>query len=264
MRDLAPILSHPVAIVVLARYWEIFTGFLDSVEEIAPDIPKILVRDPSDEPWPQLGGRWRTIMGPEKFSMAGNANLGVKAAPADCDVLYCGDDIRFPESGSLERLQAIAYAHPEVGILSPRLDGRASVALGHPGSECDWVLPLDMWFPCVYVKRELIDRIGYWDEQFDSFGDDFDYSVRALFAGYRLAVTTAVTVEHGKPGPGGPPTFVRKGGTARHAEQKAETHAKLAAKYGVTRDRLAEYVRTGELAILQPPAIVDTKIGAAS
>jgi hypothetical protein len=196
--------------------------------------------------------------------MAANANLGVKAVDAGADVLYCGDDIRFPESGSLERLQAIAYAHPEVGILSPRLDGRASVALGHPGSECDWVLPLDMWFPCVYVKRELIDRIGYWDEQFDSFGDDFDYSVRALFAGYRLAVTTAVTVEHGKPGPGGPPTFVRKGGTARHAEQKAETHAKLAAKYGVTRDRLAEYFRTGELAILQPPAIVDTKIGAAS
>lgn len=249
-------MNRPVTIVVLARYWEIFAGFLDSAEEFAPEVPKILVRDPTDEAWPHLHGRWQTIAGPETFSMAANANLGVKAAAEftgkDSDILYCGDDIRFLEAQTVERLQAIAYAHPEVGILSPRLEGRASFPLAHPQSECDYVRPIEMWFPCVYLKRELIGKVGDWDERFDSFGDDFDYSVRAELAGYRCAVTNAVTVRHdGAPSggggvSGGPSTFVKRAGPAGWKKPGGVLET-FAAKYGVTLERLHEYIRTGEL-----------------
>lgn len=238
-------------IVVLARYWEIFRGFRESVDKFAADQPRILVRDPGAGDWPDLGRGWRVIMGPEKFSMAANANLGLKRTPAESDILYCGDDVRFLETLTVERLQQIAYQHPDVGILSPRLRGRGSAALRCPLSACDTVLPAEMWFPCVYIKRELIAAIGYWDERFDSFGDDFDFSVRAALAGYRSAVTNVVTVQHDGDAGGGPSTFVKRGGIAGYNKQSAATFEKLMEKYGVTREVLMRYMRTGDLQLLR-------------
>ena len=106
-----------------------------------------------------------------------------------------------------------------------------------------------MWFPCVYIKRELIDRIGYWDERFDSFGDDFDFCVRAMLAGYNLGVTNAVTVRHEAYPGGGPSTFKRAGGP--DWKKPDDVLQKFAAKYGVTMERLHEYFRTEDLALLQ-------------
>ena len=115
------LMKRPVTIVVLARYWEIFHGFWESVEAFAPAHSKILVRDPGGEqPWPlwigsRWGYHWQTVEAPSPFSMARNANLGVKAAAADSDILYCGDDVRFLEPFTVERLRDIAYRHPRVG-----------------------------------------------------------------------------------------------------------------------------------------------------
>jgi len=239
----------PVTIVVLSRYWDIFTGFRQSAERFAPNCARILVLDPGGEPWPALDPLdWPVITAPSPFRMARNANLGVNAVFSNSDVLYCGDDIRFLESDTVERLQKIAYDRPKLGILSPRLAGRGSSALMNPQSECDSVTPIDMWFPCVYLKREVIAKVGSWDERFDSFGDDFDYCVRALFAGYELGVTNRVTVQHGADS-AHPPTFYRAGGD--ETALKARTRLRLAEKYRITPSLLDEYFRTGNLALLQ-------------
>lgn len=243
----------PVAIVVLSRYWEIFRAFLESAERFAPNAPKILVLDPGDEKWPgpiETPG-WLTVAAPTSFAMARNANLGVRAASAaypDCDILYCGDDIRFLDANVVERLQAVAYEHPDVGILSPRLQGRASAPLANPLSECDYVPPVDMWFPCVYLKRECLNAVGEWDERFTSFGDDFDYCVRAEFAGYKCAVTNAVTVLHEAHPGGGPTTFKRAGGP--DWKKPDDVLLVFAEKYGVTLDRLRAYFNAGDLKLL--------------
>ena len=208
-----------VALVVLGKYPQVFRSFLKSSERFADGFRKILVRDGSAIHQP---AGWTVIQGPEIFSMAGNGNLGLRAAPSDSDVLYCGDDIRFTEVETVERLWAIAHQHPEVGILSPRLRGRGSRPQLDPASDLEYIRPPDMWFPCVYIKRELLDKIGFLDERFSGYGsDDLDFCLRAEMAGYKLAVTRLVTAWHEDGRGGGPTTFLKAMGRNTFEQQQA-------------------------------------------
>src|ERR1700740_2609081 len=111
----------PVTIVVLAKYKEVFQPFYDSVQRFAVGIPVVLVRDGDEVPTPT---GWTIIQGPEKFSMGGNGNLGLKAVPPDHDILYCGDDVRFLVEDTVNKIQSDAYTDEKIGILSPRIIGR--------------------------------------------------------------------------------------------------------------------------------------------
>src|SRR5208282_5087740 len=182
---MSPVIKKPVTIVVLAKYKEIFQKFVESVEKYEPTRTIVLVAD-GKEPYealkdltPERASSWALINGPEKFEMAGNGNLGLKAVPADHDILYVGDDVRFTQENTIEKLQEIAYSKPNIGLLSPKLVGRGSPLQLNPPAKLASVPPLQMWFPCIYIKREIIDKIGYLDEQFNDFGcDDFDYCIR--------------------------------------------------------------------------------------
>ncbi len=222
--------QRPVTIVVLSRYRDVLEGFTESIGRQGMNLQQsvVLVQDGDEIGMSRDAGEingWTVIQGPEKFSMAGNGNLGLKAVPEDNDILYCGDDIRFTDLNTIAKLQSVAYVHPEVGILSPRLEGRSSPALAYPQSECDYVHPLGMWFPCVYIKRELINKIGYLDERFSDFGcDDLDYNIRTELAGYKLAVTNAVSVQHEfDRESGGPTTFVKNLGKDKWEAQQQKS-----------------------------------------
>src|SRR5581483_11891376 len=100
--------DRPVTIVVLSKYKEIFKGFFDSVEAFAPKNNRVLVSDGEEvkeylENLQKKPAQWNVVVGPAKFSMAGNANLGLKAVPEDHDILYCGDDVRFFQENTVER-----------------------------------------------------------------------------------------------------------------------------------------------------------------
>lgn len=242
--------TKPVTIVVLGKYRKVFRGFLKSSERFAGPIPKVLVRDGSAIPDP---AGWTVIKGPETFSMAGNGNLGLRTAPSDSDVLYCGDDVRFMEENTVERLSQIAHQHPEVGILSPRIRGRGSRPQLDPAAEIEYIRPPQMWFPCVYIKREVLDRIGFLDERFSGYGsDDLDFCLRAEMAGYKLAVTRLVTVCH-QHGQGGPTTFLKSIGKDAFGEQQAAAMDKLCAKWGVDWGTMLQCLETGDYSKLLPP-----------
>jgi GT2 family glycosyltransferase len=186
---------RPVTIVVLGKYKAVFDGFRRDVEHRFPGVPKVFVRD-GDEIEPPAG--WAVVQGPQKFSMAGNANLGWKAADASSDILYVGDDVRFTSSDAIERLQEAAYSDPEIGIVSPRIIGGCNQRNQIDPPEGVSYSERRLCFICVYIKREVVDRVGWMDEQFRDYSpDDTDYCLRVKEAGYRLAVTSAVTVRHG-------------------------------------------------------------------
>jgi GT2 family glycosyltransferase len=194
---------------------------------------KVLVRDGDEVFTNHLDSSWTVIQGPEKFSMAGNGNLALRGAPPYSDILYCGDDVRFLTADTTKVLQEQAYSDSTIGILTPRIIGRGSAPQISPRRNLDTVKPLDMWFPCVFLKRELIDKIGYLDEDFNEFGsDDYDYCLRTVKAGYRLAVTTQVSVEHEAAPNGGPTTFMKKLGSAEWQRQQRMAFRKLRAKHG--------------------------------
>src|SRR5271157_933337 len=245
-----PPVNKKVTIVVLAKYDDIFQKFVESVAKYEPTRPKILVKDGNEILEPE--GNWQIIQGAEKFSMAGNGNLGLKAVPADHDVLYVGDDVRFTEEKTIERLQTIAYSKPNIGILSPKLIGRGSPSQVNPPAKLAAVPPFQMWFPCIYIKRELIDKIGYLDERFNDFGcDDFDYCIRALLEGYLLAVTSEVSVEHEASPEGGPTTFVKKLGMNEWSRQQREAQIKIRTKYKCTPAVFNDFLRTGNVEFLK-------------
>jgi len=263
-------MKHPVSIVVLSKYASIFEKFVESVEKYEPDVQKILVAD-GPEPWEYLNKyfiakgpassdlgnhietkSWMLIPGGEKFSMAGNGNLGLKAVPLDHDILYCGDDARFIQEKTIERLQEIAYSKPNIGILSPKLIGRGSPNQLNPPAKLAAIPPLNMWFPCIYIKRELINKIGYLDERFNDFGcDDFDYCIRTLLEGYILAVTSEVAVEHEASPEGGPTTFIKKLGVQEWDRQQREAQLKIREKYNMSAPVFNDFLRTGNIALLK-------------
>lgn len=242
---------HPVTIVVLGKYADVFQKFYDSVQQAFPDYKKILVKDGSEIQL-ESGNNWTVISGNSPFSMAGNGNLGLKAVPPDNDILYCGDDLRGFQSDTIQKLQELAYSQPNIGILSPKLIGRGSPMQVNPPGKLASVPPIQFWFPCIYIKRELINKIGYLDERFNDFGcDDFDYCIRTLLEGYLLVVTNEVAVEHEASPEGGPTTFVKNLGMNEWNRQQREAQVKIVEKYKVSAPVFNDFLRTGNVNLLK-------------
>jgi GT2 family glycosyltransferase len=125
-----------------------------------------------------------------------------------------------------------AHSDPSIGILSPQIFGRGSRTQVSPTGNLVTVDPIDMWFPCVYFKREMLDDVGYLDEQFNEFGsDDYDLCLRAVRNGWRLAVTNQVQVIHESSPDGGPTTFAKKLGEAEWQRQQKLAFQKVRAKH---------------------------------
>lgn len=143
---------------------------------------------------------WYNIQGPEgKFVFSVNANLGLKAVDPDADVLLVGDDVRFKEPESVDKLFHLAHADSEIGILSPKILGGADNPLQMNPPTGTTYSDRYLALVCTYIKRGVINKIGYLDESFNTgWGwDDVDYSRRARQAGFKLAVTSEVEVIHG-------------------------------------------------------------------
>jgi hypothetical protein len=186
-----PSVERLASIVVPSKYPDIFDTCRASVNLYATDAPKILVRDGQDI-IPPPG--WTTIQGPdEPFIYARNVNLGIKACTGD--VLLMNDDVKFYNEKTLETLQGVLSLHPEIGILSPLVDGVAN-GVGYT-REAVQVTSHYLSFVCVLIRRAVIDKIGLLDESFTGYGsEDVDYCRRAQAAGFSLAVTALSTVQH--------------------------------------------------------------------
>ena len=191
------LVMRPVTVAVLGKFPDIFDGFVDSVNRYLPTVRKVFVRDGKEISYP-TGDMWTNLQGTPPFSNPGYANQAWMAVP-DSDILYCGDDVRFLQSNTWELLQEIAYSDPKIGMLSPRIIGAAGNALQtNPKPEGITYSNQRLALICTYIKREVIEAVGYMDPVFGgSYGyDDDDYNYRVRLAGYKLAVTPRVSVEH--------------------------------------------------------------------
>lgn len=184
------------SIVVLTKYPEIIHAWTQEYQRFPSEGTPVYVY--SDGAPPDAHPKYH-ISGPRPFIAACNVNLGMHAVWPN-DVLLCCDDAVFTQPQTLERLQALAEAHPEYGIISPAIEGEVCFGGQKKGVfEGQTIVELDaLANVCCYIKRKVIESIGGWDERFTQYGwDDVDYGLRARLAGWKLGVAPGIVVKHG-------------------------------------------------------------------
>lgn len=168
------------------------------------------------------------------FSVGNNLGLQRFGFPTRGQARYAmllnPDTVTPPDA--LRRLVAFADAHPDIGVVGPKLvlmDGSLDKACrrSFPTPEVSFyrLIGLSRLFPrskrfgrynmtyldedeqadvdsvvgaCMMLRAEVIARIGLLDEQFFMYGEDLDWCLRAKQAGYRVVYYPDVTVHHVK------------------------------------------------------------------
>lgn len=202
--------KDPYTIVTLNKYDDVISPLLESIATYESRKPQLtIVADGHDRSY----GYDLVRTDFPKFIFGRSANIGIKRSSPN-DVILINDDVRLLSSDTFKGLHDIAYQHHEVGILSPLIDGgcgnvymqaaRTSdlwasnpgingSVLYRGGTGFDYVS-----FVCVYLKRSMLDQIGLMDEGFSDYGrDDADMCIRAVRAGWKIAITNKLTVRHG-------------------------------------------------------------------
>jgi GT2 family glycosyltransferase len=144
-------------------------------------------------------------------------NDGLATIPLDEDVIVLNNDT-LAQEGWIEALQACAHSNPQVGVVGPKLlypDGRIQSAgsyrsVGAP----EWFdhcfrfresayLPaniqrevLAVTGACMYIKREVLEKIGGFDPEYPMAYEDVDYCLRAREAGFRILYCPQATLTH--------------------------------------------------------------------
>ncbi len=153
----------------------------------------------------------------QNSGFAANTNRGLRATADDRDVVILNSDVE-ALGRWLECLQYAAHLHPENGIAGAQLqypDGRIQFGGTVRNRERpDWFdhryrfKPSD-WGPagtaspalavtgaCMYVRREVIDRVGLLDERYPMAYEDVDWCLRVWQAGLRVLYFPAAQLVH--------------------------------------------------------------------
>jgi GT2 family glycosyltransferase len=153
----------------------------------------------------------------ENGGFAANVNRGLRASDPDRDVVVLNSDTEAMPSW-LECLQYAAHRQEDVGIVGAQLqypDGR--IQFGGTVRNRDqpqwfdhryrfkpagWG-PADQTSPalavtgaCMYVRREVIERVGLLDEGYAMAYEDVDWCLRAWQAGFRVIYFPAAQLVH--------------------------------------------------------------------
>jgi len=157
------------------------------------------------------------LAGEENSGFAANANRGLRATRADRDVVILNSDIEALPRW-LQCLQYAAFREEDVGIVGAQLlypDGRIQFGgtVRNPGAP-EWFdhryrfKPSD-WGPaaqispalaitgaCMYVRREVIERVGLFDEAYEMAYEDVDWCLRTWQAGFNVLYFPAARMIH--------------------------------------------------------------------
>jgi GT2 family glycosyltransferase/glycosyltransferase involved in cell wall biosynthesis len=164
-----------------------------------------------------IDGVDRVIAGECNVGFAANVNRGLRATDGERDVVVLNSDVE-ALAGWLACLQYATHRYPYAGIVGAQLqypDGR--IQFGGTVRNRDqpqWFdhryrfKPSD-WGPagqasptlavtgaCMYVRRELIERVGLLDERYGMAYEDVDWCLRAWQAGFGVLYFPAARLVH--------------------------------------------------------------------
>jgi GT2 family glycosyltransferase len=164
-----------------------------AAQTLAPERFEVVVCHTPDEETEQVladhplaeGGRLRALrLPPGERGPALQRNRAWRVGRADL-VAFMDDDCR-PHPNWLAELLAVARAHPGAIVEgATRPDPLEEHHLGMPYARTLWVDPPSPWGATCNIcyPRELLERVGGFDERFALAGEDTDLLMRALDAG---------------------------------------------------------------------------------
>ena len=157
------------------------------------------------------------IAGEDNAGFAANVNRGIRATDPTHDVVVLNSDV-IAISGWLESMQFASTRADDIGIVGAKLlyrDGRIQFGgtvrnLGAP----EWFdhrfrfrpiaygpagvvqSALSVTGACMYVRREVLDRVGLFDEAYPMAYEDVDLCLRAWHANFRVIYWPGAELYH--------------------------------------------------------------------
>ncbi|MGO8949648.1 MAG: glycosyltransferase [Ktedonobacterales bacterium] len=191
---------------------------LDSVNRTTPGYPLrwILMNDASPDSRisallhefaASFRGVCQVVDSSENRGFPRTCNAAILESGSDDVILVNSDTILY--DGWARRLLEAAYEDPAIGTATPLSNSAAWYTIFDyvtPVNRLNEMLaeleqpsvpiPIGVGF-CLYVKREMLDRVGMFDPTFGKgYGEETDLCLRAGAAGYRHVLATRVFVYH--------------------------------------------------------------------
>lgn len=134
-------------------------------------------------------------------------NIGLREARGEYVFIFDNDlEIVMPET--LEHMIKVFQENIDAGIVCPCMNNiigkvRSCESIGKlPRDVWPIVMGRKKWWPecpsaAWLLKREVLEKVGLWDEQFDPYGmNDYDYARRVILAGYKILCDRHIFVQH--------------------------------------------------------------------
>lgn len=190
-----------VSIIVPIRYRiDLTRACIDSIMAYTDDYELILVQEGEDKKITELLQSYKGIKYVQNKTpkgYAGALNTGLKVATGDY-VCFINNDISVIPNWMDIMLKV--FDNRDIGLVIPCLNGGTSEqSVDWSKTEASTLIdnPFSISGVCFLVKREVIDKIGEWDEKTFFFGGgDWDFSVRLLRAGFKIAIARKAFIYH--------------------------------------------------------------------
>lgn len=212
-------MPHPRVVAIILNFNGGETVLMTLRSLIAGKIrPQIIVVDnaSSDESSEKIRRQFpevNIIKNEVNLGFAGGMNVGIRSALRDGDAqfLWLLNNDCWVDEGALAALLAFASAHPQVGLMSPRID----LPGGEPwfsGGAIDWrrmravhrVGEMQYISGCApLLCRRLAESIRF-DERYFLYYEDVAFSLAAQKAGFALALVPSARVVHAAERTGSP------------------------------------------------------------
>jgi GT2 family glycosyltransferase len=140
------------------------------------------------------------VESPKPFSFAKSVNLALEST--NHDVVVYNDDLVIETDDFDVKLDRIAHSDKSIGLVGPIITN----VMNHdqlPANKVDEVeytfTDFAISFACVYIKRDVIRRVGVLDRTFyqGTGSEDNDFCCRVVSAGYQMVIAQQCFIEHG-------------------------------------------------------------------
>lgn len=189
------------------------TNYLNYKIYFVDDSGKGIIGKKIKEKFPEI----EVIINKENLGCSKSYNSGMKKAIKEYNpnyLLLLNDDMEIIDKNWLKEMIGVAENNPKYGILGCRII--------YPDKSLQWIAKKgktnfykkkgtfgltedmkknqevsDIIGCCYLIKKEVINKIGFWDEKFSpAYGEETDHCFRAKMAGFKLVYVGGTEIIH--------------------------------------------------------------------